>query len=135
PEAIVTAERAGLDAAARLITAHRGIAALFPGRVQLLDWAAAAPLASQRGGKTILLPASALGRKGAHALREAITGLDVEVLVQGGAIDSAGFWGDLRVRRLAPGEAPAKLAAVVLPAIVEQQPRTLLRALAAGIPA
>lgn len=134
PDAVVAAERAALDAAARLITAHRGIAALFPGRTQLLDWAAAAPLASRRGGRAILLPASALGRKGVHALRAAITGLDIEVLVQGGAVEHAGFWGNRPVRRLMPGEAPAELAAVVLPAIVEHQPRALLRALAAGIP-
>ena len=57
------------------------------------------PLAASRGGKAILFPASALGRKGAHALRAAISGLDVEVLVQGGAMESKGFWGDLPVRR------------------------------------
>ena len=87
-----------------------------------------------RGGRTILFPASALGRKGAYELRAALSGLDAELVVAGGATEHDGaFWDGLKVRRL-DGRMPERLAAVVLPAVVEHQPRALLRALAAGIP-
>ncbi len=52
----------------------------------------------------------------------------------GAAEESDGFWKGLPVRKLRRGERPAEIAAVVLPAIVEHQPRSLLAALAAGIP-
>jgi hypothetical protein len=134
-EAIVAAEAAALAAADRLYTPHAAIAALFPARTVLLDWAAAKPLAARTGGRTVLFPASALGRKGAHTLREAIHGLDIELAVSGHARECPAFWGNLPVRLLQPGETPPELAAVVLPALIEHQPRALLAALAAGIPA
>lgn len=135
PEAIVAAEREALGAAARLITAHRAIAALFPeGRIDLLDWAPAPPLAVKRGGRTFLFAGPALARKGAYATREAMSGLDMELLVERGAEEKADFWAGLNVRRLGPGEQPAEIAGVVLPALVEHRPQTLLRALAAGLP-
>ena len=94
--------------------------------------AAGKPIA--RGGRTILFPASALGRKGAYELRAALSGVDAELVVAGGATEHDGaFWDGLKVRRL-DGRMPERLAVVVLPAVIEHQPRALLRALAAGIP-
>jgi glycosyltransferase involved in cell wall biosynthesis len=58
----------------------------------------------------------------------------VELLVSGGAVESDFFFDGLPVRRLAIDERPAELAAVVLPAIIEHQPRALLAALAADLP-
>ncbi len=134
PSSIAAAEREALGAATRLITAHHALAAHFPaGRVDLIDWAPAPPLAATRGGRSFLFAGPALARKGAHAMREAMTGLDIELLVERSAEESMDFWDGLNVRRLAPGEQPA-LAGVVLPAIVEHRPHTLLRALAAGLP-
>lgn len=133
-DAVVAAEAAALKAADRLFTPHAAIAALDPRRTTLLDWAPAKPLSARKGGRTVLFPASALGRKGAHALREAIQGLDIDLAVKGHARDCPAFWGNLPVRLLPAGETPAEIAAVVLPALVEHQPRALLAALAAGIP-
>ena len=135
--AIVGAERAALDTAWRLVTPHDAIAAcLDADRVILLDWAAPPPLPvpARRGGNAVLFPASALARKGVYALREAMRGLDMILLVVGTATESPGFWGDLPVRILAPGEHPDALAGVALPALVEHHPAPLLRALAAGLP-
>ena len=85
------------------------------------------------GGRTILFPASALGRKGAYVLREALEALDVELVVTGKAREQDNhFWRDIEVRETATW--PSRLAAVVLPAIVEHQPRALLRGLAQGLP-
>jgi vancomycin resistance protein VanW len=132
---LVAAERAALAAADRLVTAHRAAAALLPGRVDLIDWAPALPLPARRGGRTFLLAGPALARKGIHALREAMAGLDMSLLVERSAEEEPGFWSGLDVRILAPGEQPAELAGVVLPALVEHRPKMLLRALAAGLPA
>ena len=133
--AIVGAECEALDAASRLVTAHRGIAAcLDPDRVVMLDWAAPSPLPARRGGNVILFPASALARKGAHAMREAMSGLNMTLLVAGTAVESPDFWGDLPVRILAPGEEHESLAGVALPALLEHHPGALLRALATGLP-
>ena len=135
PQAIIVAEREALAAATRLITAHRAVAAQFPeGRVELLDWAPAPPLQAQRGGRTFLFAGPALARKGAHAMRDAMAGLDIDLLLERSAEEEAGFWAGLSARRLSPGAEPGTLAAVVLPALIEQRPYTLLRALAAGLP-
>src|SRR5215213_8051184 len=78
----VAAEAEALAAAERLYTPHRAIAASFGDRAVLLDWAmprATQPIA--RGGRTILFPASALGRKGAYELRAALHGLDAELVI------------------------------------------------------
>jgi hypothetical protein len=135
PLALVAAERAALAAADRLVTAHRAAAAaLPPGRVDLIDWAPVAPLPARHGGRTFLLTGPELARKGIHALRAAMAGLDMRLLVERGAEETPGFWSGLDVRILAPGEQPAALAGVVLPALVEHRPHMLLRALAAGLP-
>ena len=134
PAEVVEAEKEALAEARELFTAHREIAACYPEKTTLLDWAAPAPMRARRGGRSVLLPASGLARKGAYALREAIAGLDLELLIAGAAEEGADFWKGLPVRKLRRGEKPAELAAVVLPAIVEHQPRALLASLAAGIP-
>ena len=134
PPEIVAAEGAALSEARILYAAHSEIAACFPDKTVQLDWAPAKPMAARRGGRTVLFPASALARKGAYALREAIAGLDLDVVITGQAVEAEGFWAGLRVRVLRPGERPAEIAAVVMPAIVEHQPRALLAALAAGVP-
>ncbi len=134
PAELVAAETQALKAAERLYTPHAEIARLFPRKTVLLNWIspAAAPIAA--GGHTILFPASALGRKGAYQLREALQGLDVTLLVTGAARETAGhFWRDVDAHQH-KGALPDRLAAVVLPAIVEHQPRALLHGLAAGLP-
>ncbi|MFA6112490.1 MAG: VanW family protein [Sphingomonas sp.] len=134
PPSIVTAEREALGAATRLVTAHRAVAGHFPaGRVDLIDWAPAPPLAATHGGRSILFAGPALARKGAHAMREAMAGLNMELLIERRAEEDVNFWNGLNVRCLAPGEQPM-LTGVVLPAIVEHRPHTLLRALAVGLP-
>lgn len=138
PDEIVAAEAEALAAASRLYTPHGGIAARFPDRAVHLDWALPEVAAAPRpavGGRTILFPASALGRKGAYALRDAVEGLDIDLVVTGRAREQADlFWRNVAARSLPAGPWPDPVAAVVLPAIVEHQPRALLRAMALGIP-
>jgi hypothetical protein len=134
PPEIVAAETEALAEARLFYTPHREIAKSDPARTVLLDWAMPAGLPKAApGGNTVLFPVSALGRKGAYLLREALSGLDVELIVTGRAREhDDNFWSDLRVRQTSTW--PSQLAAVVLPAVVEHQPRALLRALAMGLP-
>ncbi len=133
--AIVTAESAALAAAARLITPHPLVASCFAAeRVILLDWAQPPPLPARHGGATILFAGPGVARKGAHAMREAMRGLDMTLLVARTAEEAPDFWRGLPARLVGKREQPGMLAGVVLPALVEQHPGLLLRALAAGLP-
>lgn len=138
PDDIVAAEAEALAEASRLYTPHAGIAARFADRAVHLDWVLPETGAAPRpavGGRTILFPASALGRKGAYALRDAVDGLDIDLAVTGRAREhDKPFWRNVSARTLPAGSWPDPVAAVVLPAIVEHQPRALLRALALGLP-
>jgi hypothetical protein len=138
PEDIVAAETEALAEASRLYTPHAGIAARFADRAVHLDWVLPETGAAKRpgvGGRTILFPASPLGRKGAYALRDAVEGLDIDLAVTGRAREhDKPFWRNVSARTVPSGAWPDPVAAVVLPAIVEHQPRALLRAVALGIP-
>ncbi|TWT02680.1 VanW family protein [Reyranella sp. CPCC 100927] len=136
PPDIVDAEASALAAADRLYTPHAGLAGLLGEQAVLLPWVQPRSVTRRvPGGRTLLFPASPLGRKGVYALREALQGLDVDLLVAGRAReDTSRFWGDIAVRTLDGPAWPDRLAGVVLPAIIEHQPRALLRAQAVGIP-
>ncbi|MFC3658013.1 hypothetical protein FZ025_06635 [Xanthomonas hyacinthi] len=82
------------------------------------------------------MAASALARKGAFELREALHGLPVQLPLPPGAQQTPQFWSGLDVRRVGSMAAGVQAAAVVgLPAWVEPPPRGLLLALALGRPA
>lgn len=136
PDEIVAAESAALAEARTLYTPHSGIAAGDPARTQLLDWLRPVPRNRvARGGKSVLFPASALARKGAYAVREAVQGLDLDIVVAGKAREGEGdFWGKVRTHPLDGGDWPERIAAVILPALIEHEPRALLKALAYGLP-
>jgi hypothetical protein len=133
--AIIAAEHEALDAAERLITAHRAVADCFDAaRLTVLDWVVPPPLPVRRAGNAVLFAGPALARKGAHAMREAMSGLDMTLLAARTAEEAPDFWRGSPVRLLAPDERPEALAGVVLPAIVEHRPTLALRALAAELP-
>ena len=136
------AETRALDEAAEIITPHAAIARLFPGKARLLPWATPANTRTAHRGPNnrpvrILFPASTLGRKGAFELRAALTELrrdfEFKLILGGRELEGVGFWADLPIESVhEPNLADIDL--VVLPTIVESQPRALLRALAAGVP-
>ncbi len=136
PDHIVAAEAEALADARTLLTPHSGIAAADPARTRRLDWMKPVPRSRiARGGRSILFPASALARKGAYALRDALRGLDLEIIVAGSAREHEGdFWDGIKTRSLDGGEWPCEIAAVVLPALIEHEPRALLKALAHRLP-
>jgi hypothetical protein len=132
PREIVQAERQALAAARGWITPHAVIAALASDRAQLLEWRL--PKAEpRRPGKAVVFPASTLGRKGAYELREAARALGIPLKLHGPILESPDFWSGVSVSQV-DADWLADAAAVVLPAWVENQPRRLLQALAAGVP-
>jgi hypothetical protein len=138
PAWMAAAEAAALAAAEAVATPHAEIAGLFPGRAVLLDWRTP-PTPAPRGGieRRIVFPGPTVARKGAWEVREAARALDLDVVLLGAELEGSGFWEGVRVRRLRPDERATWLdgvAAVVQPAVVEDQPRRLLAALAAGVP-
>jgi hypothetical protein len=138
PPEIAEAELEALAEAHSLYTPHQALAEFDKARTVLLDWhmpTCLKPAAPRPESRTLLFPASALARKGAYALRDALDGLDVELIVTGKAKEHAGkFWNGTRLRGFEGDPWSQPLAAVVMPAIVEHQPRALLRALALGLP-
>ena len=130
--ALVESETQALQAADKIITPHREIAALFPDRAVLLEWHL--PTIDQpQPGEAILFPASTLGRKGAYELRTVGIDLGLTLTVSGHELEGEGFWEKVPVQRSTKSSLDG-VKLVVLPAYVEHCPRILLRAIAGKIP-
>jgi hypothetical protein len=138
PDWLTAAETEALAAAERIVTPHAEVAALFPRRAVLLDWQmpAVARGDAAPASRRIVFPGPSVARKGAYELREAARRLDFEVVLLGSELEGADFWQGVRTLRVpqSSGDWLKDVAAVVQPALIEEQPRLLLRALAAGIP-
>ena len=143
PAHLVAAEKAALDAAERIVTPHALVASQFPGKAELLDWHMPGALRTPRMPKrrSIVFPGPSIARKGAYEVRALALRLDLEVVLLGandltGGLEGEGFWSGLPVRH-APHHDRSWLheaGLVVQPSLIEEQPRSLLAALAAGIP-
>ena len=133
PEWIAAAEADALAAADQVITPHCEIADLFPGRALRLDWQLPHVQPAPGAGRVIAFPGPTAARKGAYELRTVARQLDLEVLLLGSELEGEGFWNGVRTRR-AEGDWRREVAAVVQPALVEEKPRPLLAAIAAGVP-
>lgn len=140
---LAEAEACALDDAAQIITPHTGVAACYPGKTNLLDWALeSAPQvvtvtrSRAPGPLRLWLPTSSVGRKGVWELREALSRCGpVHLWVSGRELEGDRFWsacGSVTIQHGSP--ALASVDALVLPAWIEHQPRALLRAIAAGVP-
>lgn len=136
---LVDAEREALRQASKIITPHTEIAALYPEQSVLIDWVIPAPETQMKGvagcEPRLVFPAATVGRKGVYELRDALIGLEVQLVTMGPILEAEGFWDGLRVAPLPADEDwLARATAVVLPAFVEHKPRRLLEAVARGVP-
>jgi hypothetical protein len=138
PADLVAAEKAALEAAERIISPHALVASQFPGKAELLDWHMPSPLRTPRTPKrrSIVFPGPSIARKGAYEVRALALRLDLEVVLLGGDLEGEGFWSGLPVRHAARSDLDwlREAGLVVQPSIIEEQPRALLAALAAGVP-
>jgi hypothetical protein len=132
PEWIAEAEEQAFAAARHIVTPHKAIATLFGERSMLLPWSMPATRQRERGSK-VVFPGPTVARKGCYELREALENFDAELVTCGSELEGPDFWrGHRQVRAGQDWLDGANV--VVQPAIVEEQPRKLLQALAAGIP-
>lgn len=130
PDDLVRAEEEALAAAYRVVTPNLQMVEMFPSRAQLLPWTKPAG-ADWKRGAAIGFPGPTVSRKGAYEVREAAKRLGLEVVLGGSELEGAGFWDGVRVRK---GDVLDGTFAVVQPALLEDKPRALLRAQAAGCP-
>ena len=127
-------EEEALAQAERIITPHTEIAALFPDRAVLLPWSMP-PAKPVKPGNAIAFPGPAIARKGSEVVRDLARALDIPVVLAGSDLEPPGFWDGVDQRRVAIGEFWLDgVACVVQPAVMEDQPRKLLQALACGVP-
>ncbi len=138
PAHLVAAEKAALEAAERIVTPHALVASQFPGKAELLDWHMPAAPRTPRSPKrrSIVFPGPSIARKGAFEVRALALRLDLEVVLLGGDLEGEGFWSGLPVRHAVRHDLSwlREAGLVVQPSLIEEQPRSLLAALAAGIP-
>jgi hypothetical protein len=134
PEWIAAAEAEALRNAVEIITPHHEITGLFSSKAKLLDWTwPQANRVIQPPVRTVAFPGPTTARKGAYELRAAAKALDLEVILLGSDLEGPDFWHGVRTRRAQSGWL-TEVAAVVQLALLEDEPRTLIAALAAGIP-
>lgn len=136
---LLDAESSALQQARKIITPHTQIAALYPEKTVLIDWAmpnAAAQLkTSGRGEAHIVFPGATLGRKGVYELRAVLERLNLQLMTMGPLLEGSDFWEGMKVSPLrADDDWLSNATAVVLPSFVEHRPRRLLEAVARGVP-
>jgi glycosyltransferase involved in cell wall biosynthesis len=132
--------------AQRIVTPHAEVArylraCLDEPLVQTIDWILPSASGGQRISQTegpplVAFPASALARKGAHEMAEAMRYLGWRLLVLGTPPSDPQLWSGIDVTYLPHGD-PTWLAhadIVALPAYVEHSPRGLLAAISHGLP-
>jgi len=138
-------ENAALAAAQRLLTSHTEIARVLCARglpVEQRPWRTLPPLTIFRKTTThpptLAFPASALPRKGAALVAEIARQLSARVLIFGtppSTTDTELWHGvDWHPARYADQTVWQHIDAVLLPALIEHNPRQLLQALALGLP-
>jgi hypothetical protein len=131
---LLAAEDAALAEARRWITPHSAIAKLGGARAMKLAWEMPPSGPRPAGGSDVLFPASSLGRKGAYELAAAARQLGLRVQLGGPVLEEASCWRGVQTLP-AGAQGFDGIGIVALPAWVEHQPRRLLRAVAAGLPA
>jgi glycosyltransferase involved in cell wall biosynthesis len=140
------AELRALRGARRLVTPHADVARHLRGlglsQVECVAWQLPAADDAPRTTGTpasaplVAFPASALARKGAHELAQALRQLGWRLLVLGTPSTDAALWQGVAVEHMGWRDASwlARADVVALPAHVEHAPRALLKALAHGLP-
>jgi len=134
---LVKLEAAALAAAGMIISPHAEITQLFGARACRLAWQRPSRPATETmpgAQRRIAFPGPTVARKGCYEVREAARKLDLEVVPLGSELEGANFWAGVRLAQANESDWLRDVQLVVQPAIVEQAPRRLLAAIAAGVP-
>lgn len=139
-------ESVALRGSVRLVTPHVDVAShlratLAGTPIETVDWVLPSTLHGRRIDRTttlpvVVFPASALARKGAHEMAEAVRRLGWRLMVLGSPTGDPGLWRGLDVVHASYRDPDWLVQAdvVALPAHVEHAPRGLLAAIAHGVP-
>lgn len=133
-DAALVAREAGLLARARrIVTPHHGIAALFPGRADLLAWHRP-PSAPGAPGRRVAFLGPTITRQRPDLVRAMAARLDQPLIVFGEMLAGADYWDGIAIerRRFGPGWLD-EIGAILHPAPLTAQPRRLLAAAARGV--
>ncbi len=129
----VAHETAALQQARSIITPHHGIAALFPEQAVLLPWHRPKGV-SRRVGKRVAFLGPTIARQRIDIVRDVACRLPEPLIVMGAELEGKDFWADIPVERRQRGENWLDgVGAIIHPAAMTTQPRTLLHAIAAGV--
>jgi hypothetical protein len=132
PQEMVEAEQEALATAQRVITPHAALAALFGERAVHLPWSLP-KVPRVQSGSIVVFPGPTVARKGAFTLRSALVAMDCDLMILARNLEQSDFWQGVN---LVPATENwlEHAAVVVQPALLEDNPRPLLRTVAAGIP-
>ncbi|QNR23849.1 VanW family protein [Croceimicrobium hydrocarbonivorans] len=132
PSYLIDWENKALNRARKIISPHQEIVNLFSAKASPLNWQHDPIATDKPKGRKILFPASALGRKGAYEMKEIASELNLEFMVSGRSIEAANFWDGLNTQSF-DGDYD-QIGLIIYPTYIEHQPRTILKAIAKGIP-
>jgi len=128
---LVTAETELLARARRIITPHHGIAALFPGRSQLLTWHRPLPIAQVPGTRVAFLGPT-IARQRPDIARDLASSLDEPLIVFGPVLEPLWEVTPIEARAMGPNWLDG-IGTILHPAAATHQPRALLQAVANGV--
>ena len=135
---LVEAESDALEYATSVITPHAAIANMFAAKADRLPWDLPASsqmlVPRQPSPNTVAFPGPAVARKGAYQLRAAARELNLQVLLLGSELEGPDFWNGVDARRTTFEEALSESSAFLQPALIEDKPRMLLKAISASVP-
>lgn len=138
PKSLIDAEKEALAGASAYISPHKQILEWAGAKGVALDWILPTPAKSTPSKDKpfkILHAGVSLGRKGIFDIRTALRNLDFEyeLLLAPSAIESRDFWQGINVSSISSiNEGISICDVVVLPAVIEHNPRGILLAIASG---
>jgi len=132
PAELVDAETRLLERARRIITPHHGIAELFGERAMRLSWHRRPPI-QPSGGKRIAFLGPTIGRQRPDIVRKLCTNLQEPLIVFGDLLEQP-WWEGIAIERRAYGPRWLdQVGSILHPAVITNEPRRLLEALAAHV--
>jgi hypothetical protein len=132
PEWMVQAEAEALEQADQVVTPHLLLADFYPRKTAFLEWKLPQTKHGIRGCH-VIFPGPSLARKGAFEVRDATLNMGSSLMVLNRTAESENFWEGVQLVS-ASDHWLSHAAVIIQPAFIENNPRPLLRALAAGVP-
>lgn len=135
PSSLVEWESEALLNADAVVTSHTDLATHFGAQAVLVPWSLPQTVPVWTPGSAIAFAGPTAARKGAYAVREAARRLGRSVVLRGTSLEGANFWEGVPHRQATSlTDWLTNVCAVVQPAVVEDTPRPLVAAIAAGVP-